>query len=161
MMKYILTIAMMLIGFSVMAQTPTLDSLGRKARLSDGNMKMTIPGWLMRFGLSFAEVEDEHIAAFSTLKKGLRKAKILVLEDQNVPASTSKRIQSEFRNDGYEEYVSVRNGGTHVNIMVREECNKIRNLAILVNEPTAEFVAVTLKTKLKMEDLEQLIASIE
>ena len=151
---------LMFFGLAASAQTPTLDSLSREAKLSDGDISMNIPGCLMRFGLSMMDVEETHGIALKTLKKGLRKARIVVFEDLRLPVATSKRIQSEFRNDGYEEYVSVRDGGTHVNIMLREKCDKITNLVILVNEPEAEFVAITLKTKLKVEDLQDLIASI-
>ena len=159
-MKHLLFILCLGFGINAQAQSATFDSLCSKLTFEEDAMQVKVPGWILRMGLSMAEMDDEVGMTMTALKKGLRKAHILILENRGISNSLYRRMQNEFRKDGFEEYVSIRDGSDRVHIMLKEKKDCISNMMIMVNDECGEFVAVNLKTKLTYEDLEDLMSTI-
>lgn len=159
-MKQLIIVFLLGLTTQVHAQSMTFDSLCSKLSVDEGDIQVKVPGWLLRMGLSFAEMDEEVGMTMTALKKGLKKAHIVVLENRGIPNTLYRKMLNEFREDGYEEYVSVRDGSDRVQIMLKEKKDEIANMMIMVNDECGEFVAVNLKTKLTYSDLEDLMASV-
>ncbi len=159
-MKHLIIILILGLTTQVQSQSMTFDSLCSKLSVDEGDIQVKVPGWLLRMGLSIAEMDDEVGMTMTALKKGLKKAHIVVLENRGIPNTMYRKMLNEFRADGYEEYVSIRDGSDRVQIMLKEKKDQIANMMIMVNDECGEFVAVNLKTELTYSDLEDLMSSM-
>lgn len=156
-MRMILLLMIVLSGAGINAQSCTLDSLGKASSLSNGDVHIRLPGWLIRAGVKYAIDDSDASDILMKLRKGLGTAEILVLEDRSVPGHIAQRIHNDYMDDGYETYMQVREGNQFVNILFKEEKEKITRMLITVNDTESEFVAISMKTKLSHDDLALLI----
>ncbi len=142
------------------AQTKSINKFYKKYKKKKNTVNFTIPGWLIDIGAGIGKLavdEPEEKAALKLAKK-IQKVRILVIEEGN-PTQKKDRVKL-IRNlqvkDTFDPLLQVRDGEMNVQIMVREKKEKLKNFFILVNEPD-EFVMLSLKTKLKMKDINKLI----
>ncbi|MBK7335933.1 MAG: DUF4252 domain-containing protein [Saprospirales bacterium] len=159
-MKTILLSAIALLPFLVSAQTISINEFYRKYKQSnDENTHLTVPGWVVKLGVGIAktQAENEEEKKLFNLGKKIGKLRVLAFEDSNpVSKKDLDRLREGVRKERFEDLVMVREEGTHVNLMIREKKEKIKNLLILVSEEDS-FTLVSLKTKLKYEEIEEFI----
>ncbi len=160
---FILFISILTFSISMEAQTFKVNSFYQEYRQYENSFSLTLPGWLMRLGAGIAKkhvAEDDIAREALSLVKNIRKMKLLVVEDAN-PISNKSYLNmiQHLDKHAFERLISVRSDGTHVDILVKEKKGKIRNLIVLVQEED-EFVFLSLKTKLKYEDLNKFIQAI-
>lgn len=154
----ILILTVLLSAASLSAQSKTLDSLTHHKNLKPGDVHLKVPGWMIRTGLKMvAKHDNQATRTMRSLRRSLKKAEIMVLDNLALSSQTMGKILSEFKEDGFEDYVQVRDGEQYVNVMVKEKREKIRNLVITVSDGSEQFVAVNLKTKISHDELEKLI----
>lgn len=125
---------------------------------------MSIPGWVIRLGSTIAKghVDDEGAKEALKMAKKIKKLKLLVIEDGNpVQQKDIDQMLDKARSkDGFEDMIFVKNEDARVNMLIRTKGETIKNLLITVCEEN-EFVMVSLKSKIKMSDLNDLIRSLQ
>lgn len=163
-MKNILLFLMIaLIPLSGQAQKSVRKFYNNVSR-KDGNVKMTLPGFLIHMGAGIARnhVDDDPDAKLALeMTKYIKKIKVVVSEDQN---SISQKDYMRFvdiarKKDKFNDLIMVKEGTTNVNIMMRGNDRKIKNLLVLVNDGE-EFVMLSMKTSLKYKDLNKFLSVI-
>ncbi len=144
------------------AQTKAINEFYRSHKKDKGTINLALPGFVIRLGASIARphLDEEEIKIGLRFAKKMKGLKLLVAEDEStVTRDQYLQLVSEVKSNQYEELIMVHEGDTDVNIMVREKKDKIRGLLILVRESDS-FVMMSMKTKFKMEDVNQLVKDI-
>lgn len=142
------------------SQTRITNSFYDKYKRYEGVMNFSFPGWLFDFGAKiakpFAENEEDK-AAIDIIKK-IEKVNLLVMENANVipKVDYEKFVRDLKKFDRFENLISVKEKDNLVNILIREENKRIKNLVIAVSEKD-NFVLISLKTDLKLEALNEII----
>ena len=135
-----------------------------KVNRSEETVKMTLPGFLIHMGAGIArkQVDEEPEAKLALeMTKYIKSIKIVVAEDQSTISQDdySKFIDIARNKDKFSDLIMVKDGETNVNIMMRGNSRKIKNLLILVNDGD-EFVMLSMKTSLKYKDLNKFLKAI-
>jgi len=147
------------------SQTKNINSFYKAFRVLDHNVKMTVPGWMIDVGADIAKLSTDcpqEKESLNLLKK-VNKVKLLVSSNNN--PKKDQLITDLFpllRQDSFEDLIQVRDQGTKVNVMVREDDKnqKIKNLFVLVREPE-EIVMLSMKTNLRMEEVNDVLNLME
>jgi len=164
MYKSILSCLFFVFIFSFSAHSQkAINQFFYKYRPMAKSTKFTVPGWLIGVGTGIAKTQtkDEDAKEALRIVNGIKKMRLLVIEeDSPFQSGDVKQMIKSLKKDGFEELISVKEDETDVRIVLREKKDEIRNLLIVVSEPD-EFVMVSLKTKLKLSDLKNLIQKIE
>ncbi|MEM1321052.1 MAG: DUF4252 domain-containing protein [Bacteroidota bacterium] len=165
MKQLILAFSLLLLSTAVLAQTRSINRFYNTYKHQEEVRNFALPGWLIRLGATIAKkhVDEPEAKAALQMAKKVKKLKLLVMENGNpVQQQDLERLYTEARSrEGFEDMVFVREGNTRVNMLIRTKKDDIiRNLLIMVSEED-QFVMVSLKTKLKIEDLNQLLYSIQ
>lgn len=141
------------------AQTQSLNKFYRKYKRGKESVNFTLPGFVFKLGAAIGKnhVETEAEKEAVKLAKGIKKMRLLVIEDFN-PVTTKdyNKLIKGVNNEGLEEMITVRTEGTRVNLLMREKKEKIKNLLILVSSEDT-FVMVSAKTKLKLEQIVEVV----
>lgn len=153
-------IPLLLLPLFASAQTVSINEFYRKYKHADEeNVSITVPGWLVRMGVGIAktQAETQEEKDVMNVAKKIRKVRVLTFEETN-PVATKDldRLMKGVRREKFEDLIMVRDQETKVHIMLREKRDKVKNLLILVNEEN-DFTMVSLKTKVKYDEIEQLI----
>ncbi len=120
-------------------------------------MSMTIPGWLVRGGTSaaFKDLGDESDqAGLKLIAKSLGKVRVLVAKEGVVPTKAIKDLIISAKGNKYEEYVTVRDNGKIVNVMVKQDKDIVKNLLVLASSDD-EFVIAHIDSNLSMDQLQK------
>lgn len=153
----------LMISFNSQAQK-SVRKFYNNVKKSEETVKMTLPGFLIHLGAGIARnhIDDDPDAKLALeMTKYIKKIKIVVAEDQN---SISKQDYQKFidiarKRDKFNDLLMVKDGNTHVNIMMRGNSRKIKNLLVLVNDGD-EFVMLSMKTSLKYKHLNKFLSAI-
>ena len=128
----------------------------------EGVSNFKMPGWLVWIGGGIAQglVQDPEARAGLRLARKVKKLRFMATEDYN-PITTAEvsDFVNNIRSAGYEDLLVVKEGSSTVHILSREKKEKLKNLVILVNDEE-EFVYMDMKSRLKYEDLSELVNTI-
>ncbi len=165
MRPFILIFSILMLPLAMNSQSRSINRFYNTYKHHEDVRNVSIPGWLIRLGATIAKshVDEPEAKAALKLAKKVKKLKLLVMENVNpVDKKDLDRLYAEATSrEGFEDMVFVKEGNTRVNMLIRTKKDDIiRNLLILVSEEN-EFVMVSLKTKLKMEDLNELLRAIQ
>ncbi len=137
----------------------------KNVKRSEESVKLTLPGFLIHMGAGIARnhVEDDLNAKLGLeLTKYIKSIKIVTSDAEN---AISQQKYSEFvdiarKKDKFEDIIMVKEGGgANVNIMMRGNDKKIKNLLILVKDE-GEFVMLSMKTNMKYKHLNKFLEAI-
>lgn len=136
----------------------------KKVNKSGETVKMSLPGFLIHMGAGIARkhTDDDPDAKLALeMTKYIKNIKIVVAQDQNaIDQDDYKKLVNRAKSkDKFEDLLMVKDGETNVNIMMRGNSKKIKNLLILVNDGD-EFVMLSMKTNLKYKHLNQFLSEI-
>jgi len=110
----------------------------------EGVTSVTVPGWVIRLGARFGDMEAEEKA----LLRSVKKVRVLAIEDQNLndEANFYKEFYKKINYSGrFEELVHVRDDGDDIHILGLSKKDELRELIVLVSGD--ENVIVYLKGK--------------
>lgn len=141
----------------------SINHFYKKHKRSENVVKFTVPGWLVNIASSIvaSTTDDEQEKKAIKLAKKIKKLKLLVMENENtVKKQDYKNLIIDLKDNSFEDLLVVNSEGTKVNMLIREKKGKIKNFLLLVNDEE-EFVMISIKSKLKIEDLQQLIDSLQ
>lgn len=123
----------------------------------DNTLSFTIPGWIVRGGTSmaFKDLGDESDqAGLNLMAKSLGKVRVLVAKEGVVPIIAVKELIISAKDHHYEEYVTVRENGKIVNVMVKQDKDKVKNLLVIASTDD-EFVIAHIDSNLSMDELQK------
>ncbi len=155
---YLLIVAICLPVFCN-AQHFKINNFYRAKKWKKNTVNFAIPGFAIKIGAKIARkhVEEESVKEALKLAKGIRGLKVMVMEDNHGVSKTSyRRLSGKVAKGSFERLITVQSGEENIDIFIREKKDKIRNLLILVHTED-EFVFLSLKTKLKLEEISKVI----
>ncbi|MEL6866806.1 MAG: DUF4252 domain-containing protein [Bacteroidota bacterium] len=165
MKKILIALSLLFVVIGVVeAQNKSINRFYRQYKHREGVRNFNLPGWVIRLGAGIArtQVEEPQAKAALKLAKKIKKIKLLVAEEgpEVSEQDIERMIQGVKHRNDFNDMFTVQNGSTRINMLMRNSGDKIKNLLILVSEES-EFVMVSLKTKLKIEDLNELLRSLQ
>jgi hypothetical protein len=153
-MKKILLSFFLLLSFcAVLSAQRGVRSIYRKYKRSGTeNVHFMLPRPAFWVASIFPKHRDER-----KLVRTVKNIRLLVAEgDVDISPAETQKMLTRAEAAGFEPLLFVRDGNTRVSINAKERKGKIKGLFIIVQEPD-EFVLISLRTKLKMSDLDALI----
>ncbi len=145
----------MVFPFLSNAQTESITNFWNKYNDHENATEINITGGFMKFIASFSDDEEADIA------KKITALRVLVMDDGNIVAPTDfKKLVKDVKRDAFEELMTVRDGSTTVDFMIREKGDAITDVLILVNDEE-DFVLLSLECMLKFSDLNKLDIEVE
>jgi Domain of unknown function (DUF4252) len=164
MKKLLIFFAFIAISQTVMAQTASLDRFIRKhKRMASGDkVDMTLPGFLVRFGVNFIDKQDLEGVDIKRISRKIDELRIVSLEKGvNIKHAEFQQLMTDVKAENFEELMTIREkGGDRVNIMIRERKGFIEDILLFVNDHDGEFVLVNLAGKFTMEDINKMMANV-
>ncbi|MEX0986118.1 MAG: DUF4252 domain-containing protein [Bacteroidales bacterium] len=131
-MKRIITlsIALLLTGVSVSAQTIETEQLFQKYKGKEGVVSIWIPGIAMKLAASIADLDSEETAFLRSVKS----VRVLTIENSHLYPGVNFTREANLQpgKNGYQLMVQVSDGGQDVMILGKEKNGKLKNLLILV-----------------------------
>lgn len=155
----ILLLLLFAIPLSGFGQKNSIKKFYKEYKKGKETINFVVPGFLIRLGTGLARsvVETEEEYEMLKLARKIKKARILVSEDYNpVRKSDYNKLVKNVKNLAYEDLIKIRAEETRVQIMLKENGEKIKGLLILVNEEDTFFM-LHLKTKMEYKDINKVI----
>lgn len=108
-----------------------------------------------------ANIADDETEGAKEILSSINHLKVLVLED-NHPVSNKevRTLMTNVQDDGFEELMTVKDGDTRINFLIKEKNDIVTGLLILVKDGDS-FVLLNLKGKIKFSDLQKLDFEVE
>ncbi len=130
-----------------------------KYKYEENTTKISLPGWIVRFGAWIGRKAADDPETKETLKlaKKIRFLRVLQIEDSN-PVTTKdvKRLTRKLERRRYEPLLFIREGSMRTQVMVKERNGLIRNFFLLTQEDDS-FTMVSLKMRLHVRDVNKVI----
>lgn len=120
---------------------------------------MTVPGWLVwtASGIANEIVKDEETKTLLKLAKKVKRLRFMVAEENNPFSQTEiNGLVNHLHASSFEDLILVRDKGTSVNLLVKEQGEKLKDLVIIVSEEDT-FAYLTMKSNLKPKDLAEVV----
>ncbi len=159
MRKWLLLLPLLSLLLSSCGSPATVNAFYREHKRKEGVRNFTIPGWLVWLGTGLANsvIEDEETRVALRLAKKVKRLQLMITEDANPISSLDVRsFVSSIHDNGFEDLIYVRDQETTINIVVKEQRNKLRHLVVLVNDDS-DFVFINMRTNIKVKDISKLI----
>lgn len=117
----------------------------------------TIPGWLVRTGMraAFKDYSDEDdVKGFAAIAKKLGEIRVFTAKNGVVPTDGIRKLILDSKDSDYEEYVTARDKGKIVNVMVRQDDDTVKNILIIVSSEE-EVVVAHMDSEIQIHELEK------
>ena len=153
MKPFLICLILSLFGLQMHAQDKRLYW---KYKDFDGAISVTVPGWAIHAGSWFLGEKSDR-----KLIRKVRKARVLVFEDQDNPITTGDmlRFKKKAQKRHLEELLSVKSKGTRVHVWAKERGDALRKIVVLVYEENT-FALVSLRGKLRFDEIGPLLDRI-
>ncbi len=155
-MKNILFAFVMMIPFLGNAQSEGIEKFYEKyMHLKEVDM-IDLDGFLLNLAIEYSDDSDA-----KAVKNAIHKLRIMNMDSINYVQKADKlALLRSLRTNKFEELIQVRDDGAKVDILIREEGNKITNL-ILVVDDVDNFVLLSLEGWIDWKHLENLEIDVE
>lgn len=150
-----------ILGLIVLGSVPaagqrSVRSMVSQLKDSESYEGISIPGWLIRMGAKIAARHNDELRESGILNvagkiRHLRIAKAKI-HDTKLCENVYSRFLRSISQDGFEEYVSLRDEDQHLNLFVCQKGDQIRNILIAANDG-GEVSLIHLKTRPHPNDL--------
>ena len=145
------------------AQTKAINTFYKKNKKIEGANSASIPGVAIDIAASivkFSAETEQDKQAVKLLRK-VNKLKFLNVENNSADLLEDlKQLKSALKKDSFDEMLSVRSEGTRLEFMVRPRNGKLKNIFLTIIED-GEVNMVSLKTRIKLKDIQKLINSLQ
>ncbi len=151
--KLIIFIFALQISVCSSAQSLSIWSFYHSVARGEGTSKFTIPGLLPKVSSLLVDDKDTRF-----LLRKLGKIRIITQENSRnlVESKCYNRFIKKLRRDHFEDFISVRDKGENINIMVRQKGNKIKGFVMLVKDDK-DFTMISAKCNFSLDDFQKLI----
>lgn len=154
MKQLILAILLLVVGHNMNAQK-SVNRLIDELKKDKNAYALTLPGWLLRTGIKIAdEGELKYEKGFQELVNGIKRLRVLYINKKpNIDRAKLNDLAAQIiAKDEYEDYANIRDQGSNVRVIVKEDNTRIRSIVLLASGED-EFTILNLKTDLDLEDL--------
>ena len=164
MKKWILFSLLAALPFVIFSQK-SVSKFYHKYKRADNTVNMTLPGFVLGMGASIArkhmDKDDKKAMMALEFTKSIKSIRFLVMEETNLVSQKdyNNLVEGLKKKDKLSDLITVREGSTSVNIMIKDKKKHISNLVILVNEAD-EFVMISFKAKLRYKDLNKFLKEV-
>jgi hypothetical protein len=160
MKKIISVLVVLLLPFSIQAQSESVRELHRNLKLSDGFVSMSVSGGVLRFITRFTDMEnakDIRKAAkdIKSVKVYTFPKKELVFTERDI-----KNLRAEIKNEAFEELMVVSEGTENVNVLIKEKDGEIINTLFFIEE-AQNLVVLDLIGRIDLADIYRLMKDME
>ena len=155
MKKIIIAIAILAIPFLASSQHESIENFYDKYVGNEKISDISLNGWILSMASKMSEEDGTEI-----LQK-ITKLRIMLAEEKDIVSKADvKKLMRDVRKNDFEDLMMVRDEGTRVNFMIREEGKNITNVLVIIHGD-GEFIMLSLEGNLNMEDLKQLEFDVE
>ena len=160
-MKYLFTLLLGLSFFAQLpAQTPELNRFMQKHKAGKENIKVSVPGWMLRLGNGIIRKRagnDPLVHEALRLSRKIKKIKFLVVEDQNpnLGDDLDRMMEQLHSRRSFDDLVKIKAEGTDIYFGGKIKRGKIKSLVFLASSDDELFL-FSMKSKLKISDLSDL-----
>ena len=155
-MKKLILLVLLALPFSIIAQNAAIESFYQKYKDFEELSDVTLKGWLLKATSSGVDKDD----ANNVLNK-ITYFRALIMEDGNlVKNSDYKSFMRAIKKDNFEELVKVKDKGSDIDILVRDQGDFITD-AILVVSDEDQFILLSMEGRLKLSDFKDININID
>ncbi|MFK7773246.1 MAG: DUF4252 domain-containing protein [Saprospiraceae bacterium] len=155
MKKIIIAIAILALPFLASSQHESIENFYNKYVDNEKISDISLNGWILSMASKMSEEDGTEI-----LQK-ITKLRIMLAEEKNIVSKSDvKKLMRDVRNNDFEDLMTVRDEGTRVNFMIREEGENITNVLVIIHGD-GDFIMLSLEGNLNFEDLKQLDFDVE
>lgn len=123
----------------------------------DGGINFSIPRLLIGTGAAFLEEREDR-----KMMRRLHKVRTLIFEEGSPLSERDiRKFTRKARRRHLDEILTVREGKTHVRILAKERRSVLRKVVVFVSSPEDGFVMVSLKGKLRLDDINKALRKIK
>lgn len=148
----------------VQGQNKSINQFMRKHRKTEDSYCFNVPGIVFRTVSAtrwFVDKEEYETIEGLKLMRKVKHIKVFVSEHaETIPMQDVMNMVQGMKAKNYEELITVRNEETLINFYIREKKDCIRNVLLVMNDGN-EFICLSMRTKLKMSDLDVLLKDPE
>jgi hypothetical protein len=143
----------------------SINKFYHKYKRAANTTAITIPGFVLGLGAGIARKhvdKDEKDALLAMeLTKSIKSVRFLVMEETNLVSykDYNNLIDGLKKKGKISELITMTEGDTRINILVRDKRKHISNFIIIFSEED-EFVMISMKTKLRYKDLNKFLREI-
>lgn len=155
MKKILIAIAILAIPFLASSQNKSIENFYNKYVDNESISDISLNGWILSMASKMSEEDGTEI-----LQK-ITKLRIMLAEEKDIVSKTDvKKLMRDVRNNDFEDLMTIRDDGTRVNFMIREEGKNITNVLVIIHGD-GDFILLSLEGNLNFEDLKQLDFDVE
>lgn len=155
MKKIIIAFAILAIPFLSFSQHESIEKFYDKYVGNENISDISLNGWILSMASKMAEEDGTEI-----LQK-ITKLRIMLAEEKNIVAKSDiKKLMRDVRKNNFEDLMTVRDEGTRVNFMIREEGENITNVLVII-QGEGDFILLSLEGNLNFDDLKELEFDVE
>lgn len=155
MKKILIAIAILAIPFLATSQQESIENFYNKYVDDENISDISLNGWILSMASKMSEEDGTEI-----LQK-ITKLRIMLADEKNIVAKADiKKLMRDVRNNDFEDLMTIRDEGTRVNFMIREEGENITNVLVIIHGD-GDFIMLSLEGNLNLEDLKQLDFDVE
>jgi hypothetical protein len=135
-----------------------INKLFNKLKKNDTYWGLSVPGFLINASLNLGikHTDEEDQKTLKILKNKIKKFRILFNDS---PTIKDNEVLNEFSTNAakhnLEPYVSVKNKGDIINVLIEQKKDRIKNIVVFVNSKKNDLVLLHLKTDISMEEFEK------
>lgn len=123
----------------------------------DGALAVSVPRWATFVGSAFVDEKEDR----KFIRK-IHKVRVLFFEDSSpFTKRDMKKFARKAKRRHLDELITVRNGKTHVKVLIKERRNAIRKAVVLFSSPDDGAGLVTIKGKFKFDEINRAIQKAE
>ena len=155
MKKILIAIAILAIPFLASSQQESIEQFYNKYVDNEKISDISLNGWILSMASKMAEEDGSEI-----LQK-ITKLRIMLAEEKDIVSKADvKKLMRDVRNNEFEDLMAIRDDGTRVNFLIREEGKNITNVLVIIHGD-GDFILLSLEGNLNFEDLKQLDFDVE
>jgi len=155
MKKIIIVIAILAIPFLASSQQESIEKFYNKYVDNEKISDISLNGWVLSMASKMSDEEGTEI-----LEK-ITKLRIMIADEKDIVAKTDvKKLIKDVQKNSFEDLMTIRDEGTRINFMIREEGENITNVLVIIHGE-GDFILLSLEGNLNFDDLKQLDFDVE
>ena len=148
---------------SINAQTKAINTFYKKHKKAEGANHMSIPAVAIDIAASIVKMsaETEQEKQGIKLLRKVNKVKFLQFESGDPFFKEEVRqFKTSLKKESFDEMLSMRNDGTRLEFMIKPHKGKLKNIILYIKDGP-EVSLISLKTKIKLKDIQHLLNLME
>lgn len=156
MKRLTIIIILAIMAIQVHAQRAPIRSFYQKYKGMENVENIQLSGWVLKLAATFSDEEEA-----GKMIRHISKLRVLTMEEDNlVSKSEFKQLLKQVRKDKFEDLMHIREDGEDVQILIREDKDRITDVLVLVYGPDS-FTLLSLEGALRLKDLKDLQIDVE